>query len=180
MILKKNDFKPTTLINIILIPTLCVLALNIASPVLAQDTLGKALFASHCQTCHGLHSEVIGPALNQVMARRSLPWLLSFIRSSQKLIASGDTAAINIHQKYLKVDMPDQPLPDTQILEILQYIQNNSQVPMPVQTARDSLLDFFNENFMTESPGLTRWPLFLCLGIFFLALVWWVWLRTSK
>ncbi len=85
------------------------------------------LFKIKCAICHTIGGgKLIGPDLADVTSRRSEEWLLEFIRSSQKMINSGDPDAVAIYEEYNKVLMPDPMIPDDQILSLLNYIEEQS------------------------------------------------------
>lgn len=85
---------------------------------------GKALFNSLCAACHKPYSKSIGPALNGVSSRRSLPWIESWIHNSAEMIASGDAQAVAIYEEYNKTAMPAFPqLTQVEISDILAYVE---------------------------------------------------------
>lgn len=144
---------------------------------MAQVSQGQSLFEAHCQSCHGIYSAGTGPALNNILQKRPIPWLFEFIKSSQTLITQGDTAAISIYHQYLEVKMPDQILLDGQILDILNYIQHHSTLTpdRPINQQLE-LENSINENFMSE-PSLFQEITKYILIITCLILVSWMILR---
>ena len=84
---------------------------------------GKSLFTDWgCNACHAVDKKIIGPALAGINDRRDLPWIYAFVKSSQKVIASGDTYAVNLFNEYNKVTMLNHALEDEQILSIMAYV----------------------------------------------------------
>ncbi len=83
---------------------------------------GEKLYNANCTQCHAINEVVIGPALKGIEERRERPWLLSWIRNSQKMIQSGDEYAVALYEKYKKVAMPAYPFTDAEIISILEYI----------------------------------------------------------
>src|SRR5690606_36995038 len=80
-----------------------------------------------CASCHSVHKEVVGPALKDIDKRRSEKWIIDFVHSSQKMIRSGDTAAVNLYKSHNEMVMPDHPdLNDQDIKNIIAYIQEES------------------------------------------------------
>jgi mono/diheme cytochrome c family protein len=68
----------------------------------------KKVFNSRCTACHTFgHGVKVGPDLKGVTARRQRPWLLTFIRSSQRVIKSGDPVAIDLYARFKQQRMPD-------------------------------------------------------------------------
>lgn len=85
---------------------------------------GEELFKSTCSACHTINKgRMVGPDLTGVYNRRAEDWLISFIRSSQKMIKSGDPEAIAVFNEYNKVPMPDNNFTDQQIISIIDYIK---------------------------------------------------------
>lgn len=102
---------------------------------------GKTLFNNNCTVCHAVHEKVVGPALINVHQRRELPWLISFIKNSQKVIQSGDEYAVNLYNEYGKTIMPNfDYFSEDEIVSILAYVKQESANPPsaePVATAAD-------------------------------------------
>jgi len=94
------------------------------SPVLRAQDGGEKIFESNCSACHTIGGgRLVGPDLSGVYRIRNNEWLISFIRSSQQLIKSGDSAAVAIYEEYNRVPMPDNRLSDAQILGVIDYIK---------------------------------------------------------
>jgi len=99
----------------------CLLA-GIAPAVRAESEAG-ALFARKCSSCHSFgQGDQVGPDLKGVTDRRSRPWLVSWIRSSERMIRSGDAAAVVLFRKYKQQRMPDHDLTAEQIDALLDYV----------------------------------------------------------
>ncbi len=103
------------------------LTFNIA---LADETAdqGKALFKANCGSCHNksMLDDMTGPALGGINER----WegreelLYQWIRNSSAVIASGDSYAVSLYNKYNKNVMTSFPnLTDEEINAMLVYIQ---------------------------------------------------------
>ena len=88
---------------------------------------GAAIFKQNCTACHKLGQKLIGPNLLGVTDKRSEEWLISFIRSSQTMIKSGDADAVAIFEEFNQLQMIDQPLlTDDEIKSILAYIKQET------------------------------------------------------
>src|SRR4028118_2225148 len=84
---------------------------------------GKTLFNNNCTTCHAVSDEVVvGPGLKGINERRPEQWLISWIRNSQKVIATGDKYAVDLFNQYNKAPMPAFDFSDVEIRNILAYI----------------------------------------------------------
>jgi mono/diheme cytochrome c family protein len=97
----RNRWRRTTLL-------LALLALGALPPRTARAVDAKKVFNQRCTACHTFGKGVkVGPDLKGVTARRQRPWLVKFIRSSQKVIASGDPVATELFRKFKQQRMPD-------------------------------------------------------------------------
>lgn len=85
-----------------------------------------------CAACHSIgEGPRIGPDLAGVTDRRSMAWITKFVRSSQAMIKSGDAEAVALFKKFKNMPMPDQPLSDVQIQEVMDYIDSKSGSKSP-------------------------------------------------
>jgi mono/diheme cytochrome c family protein len=99
---------------------------NVIDPAIIAS--GEKLYNANCTQCHAINEVVIGPALKGIEERRERPWLLSWIKNSQKVIESGDEYAVALYEKYKKVAMPAYPFTDAEIISVLEYIDVASKV----------------------------------------------------
>jgi mono/diheme cytochrome c family protein len=117
----------------------------------AQVT-GEQIFQSNCSACHSIGGgRLVGPDLVGVNERRSQEWLEQFIKSPQSVINSGDAEAVALLEEYSGMLMPEFPLSDEQISQVLNYIQatssnlaadsNESAVEEPEAAAQVSMED---------------------------------------
>ncbi|MBK6930910.1 MAG: cytochrome c [Saprospirales bacterium] len=95
--------------------------------VLLAQNGAQDLFNTKCGICHTIgKGKLVGPDLAGVQDRHPQEWLLNFVRSSQKMIASGDSAALALFEQNNKVVMPDPMISDAEIESVLAYILENS------------------------------------------------------
>ncbi len=90
---------------------------------------GKVLFTNNCAQCHAVTEEVVvGPGLKGIQQRApGKEWLHEWIRNSSAKIATGDPYAVQVFNRYQKIQMPSyQNLTDTDIDGILAYIDQAS------------------------------------------------------
>ncbi len=87
---------------------------------------GESTFKGNCSQCHQIWKVRIGPALNGVYERRTTEWLISWIKNSQAMIASGDEQAVALWEEYDKTVMPAYPFSDSEIMEMLAYIKSET------------------------------------------------------
>lgn len=96
-----------------------------AAPPLEE---GKTIFMTRCAACHNVNKNLIGPALNGLEKKRSMDWIINFIRSSQAMIKNGDKDAIAVFEQHNKIPMPDHPdLTDENIKNIVEFINSESK-----------------------------------------------------
>ena len=94
--------------------------------------LGKELFNNNCQQCHSAGAEVIvGPGLKGILERRTIEWVIPWVQNSQKMIASGNPAAIALYNKYNKTVMQSFDLSEYEIKAIMVYIQAYKEQTYP-------------------------------------------------
>lgn len=118
--------------NLLLLLAL-ILTLNAWATVSPEQ--GKTLFSQQCAACHSVDKVLVGPALGGVEQRRSLSWILTFVKSPQAVIQSGDPTAKQLFATY-HVMMPDhKDLSDDQIKSVLAYIASLSAPAAKAATA---------------------------------------------
>lgn len=88
---------------------------------------GEKLFKTSCSVCHTVgKGKSVGPDLIKVTSRRNEKWLVSWIKSSQKMVKANDPVAVKVFNENNKQVMPDANLTDEQIKDVLSYIKNLS------------------------------------------------------
>jgi protein SCO1/2 len=89
---------------------------------------GEFLFRNGCAACHGIGagSAGIGPDLADVTKRRPRAWLERFILMPDVVIAEGDPVATALLAQHKGVRMPNLGLTQTEVGEILSYIDTRS------------------------------------------------------
>jgi len=89
---------------------------------------GKVIFTSRCAACHNVNKTLTGPALAGLDERRSMDWIIKFVKSSQELVKAGDKDAIAVYEKFNKIPMPDHSdLTEDDIKSIVEYIKSESK-----------------------------------------------------
>ncbi len=112
-----------------LLSLLLIIVLVIASApmiVAAQDTPaeeGKAIFEQKCSSCHTIGGgDLVGPDLKGVTELRDHDWLVLWISSPDKVLASGDPIATELLKQYNNVPMPNLGLSSDQVNAVLAYL----------------------------------------------------------
>ncbi len=70
---------------------------------------GDALFRNNCAQCHAVNDRIVGPALGGITKRRTMPWVIKWVKNSSKIIASDDEYAVKLFADYGKQQMPAFP-----------------------------------------------------------------------
>jgi cytochrome c2 len=142
-----------------------ILSLIITQLTLSQTT-GESIFVKTCKACHTVgQGKIIGPDLYNLHNRRSENWIKRFIKSSQSVINSGDETAVNLFNEFNRSVMPDQPLSNDEINEILLYIVDQSEkvdlaggpvsaILKPVLNSEGKTLDEADENDYQQGKDL--------------------------
>lgn len=112
-----------------------ILVCNLLPVSGAFAAAGEGTFKSNCAACHTVgKGKLVGPDLKGVTQKHSEAWLLKWIKSSQTLVKSGDTAAVALFEANNKMPMPDQALSEEEIKGVLAYIEGaaNAVAKAPV------------------------------------------------
>ena len=89
---------------------------------------GKALFMNRCAACHNVNQRLTGPALAGIDERRSMEWIISFVRSSSEMIKKGDQDAVSVYEQFNKIPMPNHTdLSDDNIKQIVEFIKSEAK-----------------------------------------------------
>ena len=111
------------------------------APALSEDpavvSAGESLFKANCAACHRVKQQLVGPALEGVYDRRDLPWIISFVRNSQKVIQSGDEYAVNLYNEYNQTLMTSFDFSDEEILSIISYVKVEAEKAPEVAVAEE-------------------------------------------
>ena len=82
-----------------------------------------ATFVRNCSSCHTFgRGLLVGPDLKGATDRHERRWLTAWISSSERLIESGDAAAVALFDKFNKQRMPDQRLAQSELIALLDYL----------------------------------------------------------
>lgn len=92
------------------------------------DSKGKALFTTHCVSCHSMEEEEIGPKLGGVTNVLSEKELIAFIKNPNHAIESGNARAVSLSKRYKMIMPPFDFLKDEEIRSILGYIASETKL----------------------------------------------------
>ncbi len=100
---------------------------------------GETTFQTVCVACHTIGGgRLVGPDLLNIRDRRTDEWIVEFVQHSQQMVNDGDPQAVAIFEEYARVPMPDQPLSDAEVMEVIAYIAEagGGEGPAPVEYAQ--------------------------------------------
>ncbi len=107
--------------------TVVLIAVFCASTFISKAQNGEEIFKSACAACHTVGGgKLVGPDLKGIPSKRDEDWLAQWIKSSQSLIASGDSLAVQVFHENNNIPMPDQNLSNAEIKAVIGYIQTKS------------------------------------------------------
>lgn len=82
-------------------------------------------YQQKCMSCHTVgQGDDVGPDLKGVSKKRDKKWLIRFIQESQSMVEEGDPIANELFNKFKKKKMPDQELSDSEVEELIAYIDS--------------------------------------------------------
>jgi mono/diheme cytochrome c family protein len=120
-------------VGLLLLTPLSVAGGQTATPQ-AVDA-GRALFEASCAACHSLGDErLVGPGLAGIGERRERTWLTGFITAPDRMLADGDTVALQLLAEY-QVPMPNLGISVAEAESILEYLATGSSPPTSAQAA---------------------------------------------
>lgn len=103
---------------------LLLLIVNFSFAATPPAEEGKTIFAARCASCHNLSKTLTGPALAGVHERRSMDWIISFVKSSQTMVKAGDKDAVAVFTQFNNIPMPDHAdLTEENIKNIVEFIK---------------------------------------------------------
>ena len=101
------------------------------APELRTIPTGERLFRTRCATCHTITGveadDALGPDLLSVTQRRDLNWLVDWVRAPDKMLRKKDPIAMSLAAQYNYLPMPNMRLNQQEVMDIIVYIQNESQ-----------------------------------------------------
>ena len=105
-----------------------VVAIGVFQDGWTQES-GEQVFQTTCFACHTIGGgRLVGPDLLSVHERRSQEWLESFVKSSQSMVSDGDVDAVALFEEFSRIPMPDAPVSEQQIRQVLSYIKSQSLI----------------------------------------------------
>ena len=116
-----------------------VFVLVMSAKILAFDAAKE--FKTNCATCHSIGGGdvgKIGPDLAEVSKRRSIDWIVKFVKYPEGMIngdeeeegyEKADPIAKRVYQLYKPTIMSEQELDEAQIKALVKYIDSQGKKP---------------------------------------------------
>jgi cytochrome oxidase Cu insertion factor (SCO1/SenC/PrrC family) len=106
-----------------------------------QRSRGEELYETRCASCHSMGApagslaalRAIGPDLAGVTRLRTRPWLTRWLKEPDVMLAEKDRLATSLYLKYNKVAMPNLALRESEIAELLTFLEEG----YPTETAKN-------------------------------------------
>ncbi len=115
------------------------------APEIRQISTGENLFRTRCASCHtigggdvAVNSLQLGPDLYQVTGQRDPRWLRRWLAEPDKMLEEKDPLATALLARYNNIPMPNLRLTDTDVTELLGYIDEESRRVETLRAARDA------------------------------------------
>ncbi len=98
----------------------------------SAQTDGQALFQLKCSQCHTIgEGRKVGPDLYGITQIRPFDYLVDLISNATHMFETGNQIALMVLGQYRTIRMPDLKLSREQVVQILDYIQEESAKPRP-------------------------------------------------
>ena len=89
---------------------------------------GEDLFNTRCTACHTIgQGDKLGPDLLGVVSKRDRQWLIRWLQEPDVMLKEEDPLAMALYAQYNNVPMPNVKLSQKQILDLIQYMQAETQ-----------------------------------------------------
>jgi protein SCO1/2 len=96
-------------------------------PRIVPPERGEYLFRTRCAACHTIGAgDGLGPDLLGVTAQRDRAWLVRWLKVPDKMLEEGDPIAVELEEKYKKVQMPNLRLNDADAHSLIAYMESES------------------------------------------------------
>lgn len=118
---------------LLLIAFVGLLGINVQAQSSADGdpVAGETLFKNNCKQCHAVDDKiVVGPGLKGIEDRRDGAWLKAWINNPDKMISSGDKYAVDLYNKFNKLQMTAFPgYGEKEVSDILAYVKTANEAP---------------------------------------------------
>ena len=90
----------------------------------ARVVKGKTIFEEKCSSCHKLNEKYIGPALGDIIQRRSPEWIMNMILNPEQMVLE-DPDAQELYNTYL-TPMVSQGLTEEDARDVLEFLRDSA------------------------------------------------------
>ena len=101
------------------------------APKLRSIQQGEQLFRTRCAICHSITGdelkEDLGPDLLGVTEQREMTWLINWLRAPDQMLEEKDPIAMALYAQYNNLAMPNLRLNQQEAMDLLDYIEEESQ-----------------------------------------------------
>ncbi len=101
------------------------------APKLRSIQQGEQLFRTRCAICHSITGdelqEDLGPDLLGVTQQREMTWLINWLRAPDQMLEEKDPIAMALYAQYNNLAMPNLRLNQQEAMDLLDYIEEESQ-----------------------------------------------------
>jgi len=89
---------------------------------------GEDLFNTRCTACHTIgQGDRLGPDLLDVVSKRDRSWLVRWLQEPDVMLKEQDPLATALFNQYDQVPMPNLKLTDKNTLDLIEFLQTESQ-----------------------------------------------------
>jgi protein SCO1/2 len=97
------------------------------APQLGNRSRGEYLFQTRCTSCHTIgQGDSVGPDLAGVTTQRERAWLKRWLAEPDRMLAEGDTIALDLLAKYKNVPMPNLRLTEVDVDALIAFMEERS------------------------------------------------------
>lgn len=118
---------------------------------------GGRIFTQNCSACHVVEGkDLVGPALKGVSKRRSMDWILKFVKNPAEAVRGGDATANELLKKHGNVLMPPQNLTDDEIKAVIAFVESGKSYQ---ETPEDAVAKGYVAQELSADPKPLKVPL---------------------
>ncbi|MBL4774338.1 MAG: copper chaperone PCu(A)C [Alcanivoracaceae bacterium] len=127
------------------------------APELRNLTDGENLYRTRCSSCHtidGNKNKGIGPDLLGVHLKRDRTWLINWLRAPDKMLKEKDPIAMKLFEEYNRVVMPNMSLTQVDVMDLLQYMSDETEHVMGSSLKNNGLVTKNKESIVNKQGDI--------------------------
>jgi protein SCO1 len=94
------------------------------APAVKRPSDGELVWTQKCAACHAPSGKSVGPSLVGVTQRRARKWLVQFVMAPERLVREGDSAALELAERYKAAPMPNLGLHEDDADAVIAYLEH--------------------------------------------------------